>query len=62
MSLAAWFGTNRPTEAEIRYEIWLLGARHHGWPLEGALQELAEGDLAPARAELLRSCVARLQQ
>lgn len=62
MSLGGWFGASQPTEAEIRYEIWLLGTRHHGWPLEGALQELEDGDLPPARAQLLRKCVARLQR
>ena len=25
-------------EAEIRAEIWRLGVRHVGWPLEGALR------------------------
>jgi hypothetical protein len=51
-----------PTEAEIRAEVWSLGVRHHGEPLDGALKELGERRLAPARVALLRMCVQHLQR
>ena len=46
---------------EVRAEIWRLGARHRGWPLEGALRELEAPNLPVARAALLRACVRKLQ-
>ena len=59
--LLSWF-TRRPfTEAELRGEIWRLGTRHLGWPLEGALDELKAADLPLDRVLLLRACVERLQ-
>jgi hypothetical protein len=61
MSLAAWFRGASITEADIRLEIWRLGARHRGWPLEGALEELAEKSVPDDRAALLRACVRKLQ-
>lgn len=51
-----------PSEAEVRAEIWSLGARHLGWPLEGALDELKAANLKPARAQLLRACVRELKR
>jgi hypothetical protein len=48
-------------KAEIRAEIWRLGERHRGWPLEGALAELKEPGLPMARAILLRACVQQLK-
>ena len=48
-------------KAEVRAEIWRLGARHRGWPLEGALAELKEPNLPVARAVLLRACVHQLR-
>ena len=48
-------------EAEVRAEIWRLGVRHVGWPLEGALDELREGGLPLERAVLLRACVEKLK-
>jgi hypothetical protein len=51
----------KPSEAEVRSEIWSLGTRHRGEPLEGARAELRAADLSPDRAALLRECVARLQ-
>jgi hypothetical protein len=62
MSLAAWFRGAAITEADIRLEIWRLGARHRGWPLEGAQQELAEKGVPDDRAALLRACVRKLQR
>ena len=53
--------TGAASDAEIRAEIWSLGARHCGQPLEGALGELKVAGLAPKRAMLLRACVRRLQ-
>jgi hypothetical protein len=58
--LRAWFGP-RVSQAEIRGEIFRLGNRHVGWPLEGALRELNAPGLAPQRASLLRACVRKLQ-
>jgi hypothetical protein len=57
------FGWLKPSisEAEVRAEIWSLGQRHLGWPLEGALKELEAGDVDPARANLLRACVRQLR-
>ncbi|MBU1376713.1 MAG: hypothetical protein KKE02_12280 [Alphaproteobacteria bacterium] len=48
-------------KAEVRAEIWRLGERHRGWPLEGALAELKEPGLPMARAILLRACVQQLR-
>ena len=62
MSLSSWFRTGVAIrEAEVRAEIWRLGTRHLGWPLEGALDELTP-DLPPARAQLLRACAQKLQR
>ncbi len=61
MSLFSWPGGQKPSAAEIRSEIWSLGARHQGLPLEGALKELNGGGVAPARAQLLRACVRELK-
>ena len=51
-----------PSDAEVRAEIWSLGTRHLGWPLEGALDELKAANLPPARAQLLRACVRTLKR
>jgi hypothetical protein len=48
-------------DAEVRAEIWRLGVRHVGWPLEGALAELREPNLSMGRAVLLRACVEKLR-
>lgn len=48
-------------KAEVRAEVWRLGERHRGWPLEGALAELEEPNLPAARADLLRACVRQLR-
>lgn len=48
-------------EAEVRAEIWRLGVRHVGWPLEGAMAELREPDLSLDRTVLLRACVDKLR-
>jgi hypothetical protein len=48
-------------EAEVRAEIWRLGVRHVGWPLEGALEELRQPNLSLDRTVLLRACVDRLR-
>lgn len=49
------------SDAEVRAEIWRLGVRHVGWPLEGALDELREPNLPMARAGLLRACVEKMR-
>jgi hypothetical protein len=63
MNLRDWFasGGGGVTAAQVRAEIWSLGTRHHGWPLEGALDELANRDISNDRAALLRACVRKLQ-
>lgn len=61
MSLTSWFRSVIPSEADIRAEIWSLGARHRGEPLVGALEELERPGLAPARTVLLRACVWKLR-
>jgi hypothetical protein len=61
MGLFSWFRGSAISEAEVRAEVWRLGARHFGSPLEGATAELKAGSLEPARAELLRACVRRLR-
>jgi hypothetical protein len=62
MSLSRWLARQRSeTDSEVRAEIWSLGTRHRGSPLEGALQELAAPDLPPERARLLRACVHKLR-
>ncbi len=61
MSLLSWLRGASITEAEVRAEIWRLGGRHFGWPLEGALKELKAADLPIERAMLLRACVRKLK-
>lgn len=48
------------TEADVRSEVWRLGGRHLGRPLEGAMEELNTPGLSPARAVLLRVCISKL--
>jgi len=62
VNLLGWFGAGGVTQAEVRAEVWRLGTRHRGEPLAGALQELAEGSISPARASLLRACVQQLRR
>jgi len=62
MGIRAWFdGLNAEAEASVRSEIWRLGNRYRGQPLEGAREELQAPGIAPDRARLLRACVRRLQ-
>jgi len=62
VSLSTWFLSRAPvTDSEVRAEIWSLGARYMGAPLEGALEELAQPGLASERAKLLRACVRKMQ-
>jgi len=56
-----WLGGGPVSDAAVRAEIWSLGVRHHGWPLEGALEELKSAGLGAGRANLLRACVRKLQ-
>ena len=51
-----------PSAAEVRAEVWSLGVRHHGEPLDGALRELGDRHITPARAALLRMCVQELRK
>lgn len=63
MSVADWLRRRAgPDAAQIRAEIWSLGNRHHGFPLEGALKELGAAQaLAPERSRLLHACVRSLR-
>jgi len=61
VSLSTWFQKQSVSVAEVRAEIWRLGARHQGEPLQGALGELAERDISGERAALLRACVRKLR-
>ena len=61
MGLLDWFSPLRPSPAEVRAEIWKLGVRHFGEPLEGALGELRAGASA-ARTALLQACVAQMRR
>lgn len=58
MSVLSWCLRSAVSEAEIRAEIWSLGTRHLGRPLEGALDELKAPDLTAARA----ACVRKLRR
>lgn len=62
MSVFSWWNQGKPSEAEIRAEVWSLGGRHRGLPLEGARKELAVSGVTPARAQLLRACIRELQR
>lgn len=59
--IAALSGGAPVGKAEVRAEIWRLGSRHMGWPLEGALDELKAANLSVDRVRLLRACVRALQ-
>jgi len=61
MSWLSWLRGFAPSDAAIRAEIWNLGARHRGEPLEGALAELGAPGLSPARTVLLRACIQKLR-
>ena len=61
MGLLAWLRLGGASEADVRSEVWRLGARHNGWPLEGALKELNAPGLSAERAQLLRACVRKLR-
>jgi hypothetical protein len=62
MSLFSWMSAGGVSEADVRSEVWKLGARHLGEPLEGALRELKAPDLSAERAQLLRACVRKLRK
>ena len=62
MGILSWLGAGGVTEADIRSEVWSLGARHRGEPLAGALEELKASDLSPERTQLLRACVRNLRK
>jgi len=61
MSLFSWLPTG-PSEADVRSEVWKLGVRHLGEPLDGALAELKAGDLSAERAQLLHACVRQMKK
>ena len=62
MSLFSWMGGGGVSEADVRSEVWKLGARHLGEPLAGALEELQAADISAERAQLLRACVRKLRK
>jgi len=59
--IASLAGGSSVGKAEVRAEIWRLGSRHRGSPLEGALDELKAANLSADRARLLRACVHSLK-
>ena len=61
MNVSSWFGERTISDAEVRSEVWKLGGRHHGYPLEGALEELKAPGLGGRQANLLRACVRQLR-
>jgi hypothetical protein len=61
MMRLSWLVRPGPTVAEVRAEIWNLGARHRGEALEGARQELARHGLSADREALLRACIRSLR-
>jgi len=61
MNLLSMIFRSSVAESEVRAEIWRLGVRHVGWPLEGALEELKDPHLPVERAVLLRACVHKLR-
>jgi hypothetical protein len=62
MSLFSWLSRAGVSDAEVRAEIWCLGSRHLGLPLEGAQAELAIEGVGAERAMLLRACIRKLQR
>lgn len=62
MSIMRWLSRQAITDANVRGEIFRLGGRHAGEPLEGARRELKTGGLPFHQAMLLRACIRKLQQ
>jgi hypothetical protein len=61
MSPFSWLRSASISEADVRAEIWSLGSRHLGRPLEGARDELKAGNILVRQAMLLRACIRKLQ-
>ncbi len=61
MDIFSWLRSAMVSDADVRAEVWKLGARHRGEPLVGALAELKAPDLSSERAQLLRACVRKLR-
>jgi hypothetical protein len=55
----SWFSVPLPPNA-LRAEIFMLGNRHRGEPLAGALLELAEAGISSERRRLLEAVVRKL--
>jgi len=62
MNLMGWLGAGGVTPAEVRAEIWRLGSRHRGEPLDGALKELRDPAISAEHASLLKACVQQLRR
>jgi hypothetical protein len=62
VGLFSWLSALAPSAAEIRAEVWKLGVRYRGEPLQGALQELKDSSISPGRTALLRACVQELRR
>jgi hypothetical protein len=62
MSFSSWLQSASISDADVRGEIWRLGGRHFGAPLEGALEELKADNIPPRQAGLLKACVRKLQE
>jgi len=61
MGFWSWLPGAGGNDADVRSEIWRLGNRYQGRPLEGAREELQASGLTPRRIQLLRACVRRLE-
>ncbi len=61
MNLFSWL-PGGPSEADVRAEVWKLGVRHRGEPLDGALAELKARDLSAERSQLLQACVRQMKK
>ena len=60
-SILTLFGPAPVAKADIRAEVWRLGVRHFGRPLEGAREELKVANLPARRIQLLRACILQLE-
>jgi hypothetical protein len=61
VGLWSWLAGRGVDGAEVRSEIWRLGVRYRGEPLDGAMEELRAADVSPERTRLLWACVRKLQ-
>jgi hypothetical protein len=60
VNLFGWLGGTGVTKAQVRIEVWKLGARNQGEALQAARDELKAGGLTADRIQLLKACVREL--